>query len=134
VATAAKDPSLHGMPMISSYWLMSGAFFESGNDPDAQKLLKPTNERVIAEAKLYHLFVDVIRQGLSHQGIPIGSWHYVVDSIVDLKSPLPVVIWTHYLLHLLGVKPWLYSMAVRSSSSGNLLHRPIHKSNISSIS
>jgi hypothetical protein len=66
-------------------------FIESGDDPNVQleELLKPSKERVAAEAKLDRLFIDVIRRSLyEDQGIRANNWHYVVDSIVALKTPL----------------------------------------------
>lgn len=66
------------------------AFLRSGYDPDVQleELLKPSDQRVVAEAKLDRLFTDIINRSINSQGIPADSWRYVVGSIVALKAPL----------------------------------------------
>jgi hypothetical protein len=65
-------------------------FVESGYDPDVQldELLND-DERAPAEAKLDQLFIGVISHSLKvDQAIWVNSWHYVVDAIVALKTPL----------------------------------------------
>ena len=65
-------------------------FIESGDDPDVQlDELFNDEERVTAEAKLDQLFVGVIGHSLNiGQDIRVNNWHYVVDTIVALKTPL----------------------------------------------
>jgi hypothetical protein len=65
-------------------------FIESGDDPDIQlDELFNDEERMTAEAKLDHLFAGVIGCSLNvGQAIRFNNWHYVVDSIVALKTPL----------------------------------------------
>ena len=65
-------------------------FIESGDDPDVQlDDLFNDEERVTAEAKLDQLFVGVIGHSLNiGQTIRVNNWHYVVDTIVALKTPL----------------------------------------------
>lgn len=67
-------------------------FLQSGYDPDIQleELLKASDQRVAAEAKLDRLYTDIINRNRSGLAIPADSWHYVVDSIVALKTPLTV--------------------------------------------
>ena len=66
-------------------------FVESGDDPYVQleELLNPSDELVAAEAKLDNLFLDVIHCSLSDDSIiRLNNWHYVVDTIATLKTPL----------------------------------------------
>ena len=66
-------------------------FIQSG-DPDVQlnELLKDGG-RDTAEAKLDHLFIDVIGHSLhADDAIQVNNWHYIVDSIVALKTPLTI--------------------------------------------
>jgi hypothetical protein len=68
------------------------AFLQSGSgDPDIQldRLLGAPEERVVAEGKLDQLFSDVLNCSLPAPGsIEANNWHYVVGSIVALKTPL----------------------------------------------
>jgi hypothetical protein len=62
-----------------------------GGDPDIllDDLLTSPHERVTAEAKLDHLFLDVLQHSLPvPEGIQKNNWHYIVGSIVALKTPL----------------------------------------------
>jgi hypothetical protein len=65
-------------------------FIESGDDPHVQlDELFNDDDRVTAEAKLDHLFIDVIGRSLqADQAIRVNNWHYIVDTIVALKKPL----------------------------------------------
>jgi hypothetical protein len=68
------------------------AFLESGgDDPDVKlaHLLGSSRVGVKAEAKLDLLYWDVLRADLPEDGgIPANNWHYVVGSLVALKTPL----------------------------------------------
>ena len=62
-------------------------FLESRGDPDMQlEMLLISDKRVQAEVKLDYLFDHVMRS--SFESIGEDNWHYVVDSIVALKTPL----------------------------------------------
>jgi hypothetical protein len=110
----SRDEPVDGWPGLSKEWQLAlhadglfiwaavaCGFIENGDDPDVQleELLHP-NERLAAEEKLDRLFTDVIRGSLGEvQGIRANNWHYVVDSIVALKTPLT----SHAMDSLLGL-------------------------------
>jgi hypothetical protein len=68
------------------------AFLERrGDDPDVRlaKLVNASREGLKAEEKLDLLYLDVLRRSRpDDEGIPTSNWHYVVGSLVALKTPL----------------------------------------------
>jgi hypothetical protein len=68
------------------------AFLESGgDDPDIEldKLVSTSREGVKAEEKLDLLYLDVLcRSRPEDEGIRANNWHYVIGSLVALKTPL----------------------------------------------